>query len=87
MTAGRIWWYVVTFDLAAEGAVIEIVARCTSEEKARAYRVARRLSPSRALVRSVDTKIAPGRYSGRTLDEEIGLRAGRLVRCFLAVDG
>lgn len=87
MTAGRIWFYVLTFDLGAEGAEINVIARCTSEEKARAFRVTRRLSPAKALVRSAPLKLAPGRYSGKSFDEEAGVRAGKLVRCFLAVDG
>lgn len=87
MTAGRIWFYVLTFDLCPEGAEINVIARCTSEEKARAFRVTRRLSPAKALVRSAAVKLPPGRYSGKSFDEEAGVRAGKLVRCFLAVDG
>lgn len=87
MSAGRIWWYVLTFGLCPEGAEINVLARCTTEEKARAFRVTRRLSPAKALVRSAAVKLPPGRYTGKSLDEEAGVRAGTLVRCFLAVDG
>jgi hypothetical protein len=83
---GRIWYYVLRLDLSEAGARIEVLARFTTEEKAQAFRVHRRLAPSVALVRAAAVKIAPGVYTGKTFDEEAAVRTGALVRCFLAVD-
>lgn len=86
MVTARAWFYVLRFELGAEGVELSILARCTSAEKARAFRVQRRLPAASVLVRPAPVKLAPGRYTGRSLDEAAGLSTGRLVRCFAAVD-
>lgn len=81
----KIWHYVLRIELSEAGARIEVVSRFTTEAKAQAFRVHRRLAPSVALVRAAAVKIAPGIYTGKTFDEEIAVRTGGLVRCFLGL--